>query len=458
MRRIRTLPTAWRSPGSWPPTSTTPGRRCRCPTRPTRAWAGTRGTGDRRSGWTCPPPPRSVTGRRAATATPSAGRSTGSPTSAAPARAVTACRTDSTWSPSSGCSTTPPRTGTWHRSVPPGSGVQHDQRDDHDDHHRHQPDVHDHPYLGQPDRGHHVRQGRRGDAGQGRVGRVVVHLHQRADPRCAGRPDPRGEGDLPAVSHLVRDDRPADPLHGAVFRSGPAAVGSLVDDDPVRPHPPGRRLRQCPGPRGVQDLPVAQGRGEDDRDHRQQQAEPVGHPQMMSRTAAVRCGPVAAAEAAVRTVGACGSSSRVDTARSGSGAPRKDTMDRGGAVLLAQACELAGVRRYLMISAMGVDAGPREGVDDVFAAYLAAKKAADDDVRSRELDWTILRPGVLTMGSGTGHVRLAEHTDRGEVPREDVAAVLLALLDEPRTAGLVLELVSGDTPVAEAVAGVVGSS
>ena len=142
----------------------------------------------------------------------------------------------------------------------------------------------------------------------------------------------------------------------------------------------------------------------------------------------------------------------------GSGAPRKDTMDRGGAVLLAQACELAGVRRYLMISAMGVDAGPREGVDDVFAAYLAAKKAADDDVRSRELDWTILRPGVLTMGSGTGHVRLAEHTDRGEVPREDVAAVLLALLDEPRTAGLVLELVSGDTPVAEAVAGVVGSS
>ncbi len=141
----------------------------------------------------------------------------------------------------------------------------------------------------------------------------------------------------------------------------------------------------------------------------------------------------------------------------GSGARRKDTMDRGGAALLAQACEIAGVRRYLMISAMGADkgsAGLPAGADDVFAAYLDAKKAADDDLRSRDLDWTILRPGVLTMQSGTGRVRLAEHTGRGEVPREDVAAVLLALLDEPRTAGLTLDLISGDTPVVDAVANV----
>lgn len=139
----------------------------------------------------------------------------------------------------------------------------------------------------------------------------------------------------------------------------------------------------------------------------------------------------------------------------GSGAARKDTMDRGGAVLLAQACELAGVRRYVMISAMGADtgaAGLPDGTDAVFAAYLDAKKAADDDLRSRDLDWTILRPGVLTMHSGTGHVNLAERTGRGEVAREDVAAVLLALLDEPRTAGLTLELIAGDTPIGEAVA------
>ena len=128
----------------------------------------------------------------------------------------------------------------------------------------------------------------------------------------------------------------------------------------------------------------------------------------------------------------------------GSGAARKDTMDRGGAVLLADAAELAGVRRYVMVSAMGADAGRTADHDEVFAAYIAAKKAADDDIRARDLDWTILRPGGLTMASGTGLVELAEHTERGQIPREDVAAVLLALLDEPRTAGLSLDLIRGD--------------
>jgi len=138
----------------------------------------------------------------------------------------------------------------------------------------------------------------------------------------------------------------------------------------------------------------------------------------------------------------------------GSGAARKDTVDRGGAVLLADAAELAGVRRYLMVSAMGADDGPRPDHDEVFAAYLAAKKAADDDLRARDLDWTVLRPGGLTDHSGTGEVRLAERTERGLIPREDVASVLLALLDAPGTAGLSLDLISGDTPIADAVAAV----
>ncbi len=142
----------------------------------------------------------------------------------------------------------------------------------------------------------------------------------------------------------------------------------------------------------------------------------------------------------------------------GSGAERKDTMDRGGAVLLADAAELAGVRRYLMVSSMGADTGPTPDHDEVFAAYLTAKKAADDDIRARDLDWTILRPGGLTNESGTGHILLAEHTARGQISREDVAAVLMALLDEPRTAGLSLDLVTGDVPIDEAVEALVSGS
>jgi uncharacterized protein YbjT (DUF2867 family) len=135
----------------------------------------------------------------------------------------------------------------------------------------------------------------------------------------------------------------------------------------------------------------------------------------------------------------------------GSGMARKETVDRGAAVLCADAAERAGVRRYLMISAMGADREPPPDTDPVFAAYLRAKGAADAYLTSRAgLDWTIVRPGRLTNEPGTGLVRLAGHTGRGTVPRDDVAAVLLALLDIP-VVGVTLELVTGDTPVNDAV-------
>ncbi|WP_411071396.1 SDR family oxidoreductase [Streptomyces sp. cmx-4-25] len=140
----------------------------------------------------------------------------------------------------------------------------------------------------------------------------------------------------------------------------------------------------------------------------------------------------------------------------GSGADRKDTVDRGAAVLLADAAERAGVRRYVVVSSMGADAShPGE---EIFDTYLRAKGAADDAIRSRTaLDWTILRPGSLTDDAGTGLVRLEARTGRGPVPRDDVAAVLAELLETPATAGLTLELTSGSTPVSVAVKSVAGN-
>jgi uncharacterized protein YbjT (DUF2867 family) len=136
----------------------------------------------------------------------------------------------------------------------------------------------------------------------------------------------------------------------------------------------------------------------------------------------------------------------------GSGAARKDTVDRGASVLLASAAEAAGVRRYLQVSAIGLDRADDPSVDEVFAVYLRAKAAADDDVMARPgLDWTILRPGHLTNDPGTGLVRLAPSVPIGSVTRDDVAAVLVGLLDRPATAGLVLELVAGDDPIDSAL-------
>jgi uncharacterized protein YbjT (DUF2867 family) len=140
----------------------------------------------------------------------------------------------------------------------------------------------------------------------------------------------------------------------------------------------------------------------------------------------------------------------------GSGADRKDSVDRAAAVLLADAAERAGVRRYLLVSSMGVDRDPASGTDDIWAAYLRAKAAAEDEVRFRDLEWTVLRPGGLTDDPATGLVRLAPPSvGRGQVTRADVAAVLLALVDEPRTSGLTLELLNGDDPVTGAVAALV---
>ncbi len=134
-----------------------------------------------------------------------------------------------------------------------------------------------------------------------------------------------------------------------------------------------------------------------------------------------------------------------------SGAARKETVDKGAAILLADAAELAGVRRYVMVSAMGTDrADPTS--DEVFQIYLRAKAAADADLQRRDLDWTIVRPGALTDDPGTGRVRLGASTGYGEVPRADVAHVLHAVLETPSSAGRVVELIGGETPVTEAVA------
>ena len=134
-----------------------------------------------------------------------------------------------------------------------------------------------------------------------------------------------------------------------------------------------------------------------------------------------------------------------------SGAARKETVDKGAAVLLAEAAEQAGVRRYVMVSAMGTDKADPDS-DDVFQVYLRAKKAADDDLRSRDLDWTVVRPGRLTDNPPTGRVQVGT-PPRGEISRADVAAVLAAALDQDATIGKTFDLLAGHQTVEAALAG-----
>jgi uncharacterized protein YbjT (DUF2867 family) len=134
----------------------------------------------------------------------------------------------------------------------------------------------------------------------------------------------------------------------------------------------------------------------------------------------------------------------------GSGAARKETMDYGGAAKLIEAAEARDARRYVMVSSMGAD--DPESRDAAMRPYLTAKARADERLEASGLDYTIVRPGRLTDGPGTGRVAAAPSLGRyGEIPRQDVARVIAAALVLPQTRRKKFEVLSGETPIDEAL-------
>jgi uncharacterized protein YbjT (DUF2867 family) len=132
----------------------------------------------------------------------------------------------------------------------------------------------------------------------------------------------------------------------------------------------------------------------------------------------------------------------------GSGPERKRTVDLGAAVKLIEAARELGIARYLMVSAIG--AGDPSAGSEQMGPYLEAKAEADRALAESGLDFTIVRPGLLTDDPGSGQVAAGD-VPRGAIPRDDVAATLLALLKEPGTIGKTFNLVGGETPIEEAI-------
>jgi nucleoside-diphosphate-sugar epimerase len=150
-------------------------------------------------------------------------------------------------------------------------------------------------------------------------------------------------------------------------------------------------------------------------------------------------GVIAGADAAVFAAGA----------GPGSGAERKLTIDRDGAIKLLRACVDIGVDRFLIVSSIGAE-NPPHG-EDTFSVYLRAKAEADRAVIESDRKWTILRPGRLTDGPGRGRVRIDQEPFRGEVPRDDVAAVLGRLVHDVRSDHRVLYVNGGEDPIEQAL-------
>lgn len=142
------------------------------------------------------------------------------------------------------------------------------------------------------------------------------------------------------------------------------------------------------------------------------------------------------------------------SAGAGGGDPaRTYAVDRDAAIRSMEAAEQANVDRYLMVSYLG--AGPDHGVpeDDPFYAYAEAKAAADAHLKGTDLDWTILGPGSLTTEDPSGRIAVGDDLQDADedTSRGNVARVVLAVVDQPKTIRSTVEFVDGDTPIEKAV-------
>lgn len=125
-------------------------------------------------------------------------------------------------------------------------------------------------------------------------------------------------------------------------------------------------------------------------------------------------------------------------------------IDGRGLELAVAAARQAGIQRFLLVSAFP-EASRGKVVSETFENYMAVKKLADVHLAETDLDWVILRPGTLLDAPGTGEVRAGLAIPYGEVPRDDVAAALVEIIERPAVNCLIIELTQGDAAVGEAV-------
>jgi uncharacterized protein YbjT (DUF2867 family) len=148
-----------------------------------------------------------------------------------------------------------------------------------------------------------------------------------------------------------------------------------------------------------------------------------------------------------------GADAVVFSAGAGGGDPaRTRAVDFEGAVTAIAAAARAEVSRFVIVSAIGAGGPELPGEPgDSMRPYYEAKHDADVALSESSLDWTIVRPGGLTDEPATGRVTVGEHVESGTIPRADVAAFVIAALDDARTIRAAWELVSGEQSIAEAI-------
>ncbi|MBN8210167.1 SDR family oxidoreductase [Bacillus sp. NTK071] len=143
----------------------------------------------------------------------------------------------------------------------------------------------------------------------------------------------------------------------------------------------------------------------------------------------------------------------VFTAGSGpnTGADKTILVDLDGAVKTMKAAEEAGVKRFIMVSSFDTTREAIQSAPSSFAPYVAAKHYADEWLKTTDLDYTIIHPGALTNDEGIGKVNAASKVERNEIPREDVASVIVATLENNATIGKEFQVVTGTKSIKDEI-------
>lgn len=149
-----------------------------------------------------------------------------------------------------------------------------------------------------------------------------------------------------------------------------------------------------------------------------------------------------------------GADAVVFTAGSGAktGPDKTLTIDLDGAIKTVKAAEKAGIKKYIMISAFQANNREMFNAAEGMKPYYVAKHYADEFLKFSKLDYTIIRPGGLLNDAGTGKVKVGDNTiEPGSIPREDVAATIIAALDKSNLKNESFDLVSGEQAIADAL-------
>lgn len=134
----------------------------------------------------------------------------------------------------------------------------------------------------------------------------------------------------------------------------------------------------------------------------------------------------------------------------GSNGKKPIEVDQEGAKKMADAASKTGIKKFVMLSSMG--AGSPEEADKDMKDYMQAKHNADVHLRSTDLCYTIVRPGMLNNENGKGKINLSTKLEEAaEIPRADVAQTLVAVLDDNTADNTTFEIVNGSVAISQAV-------